>query len=321
MSAHTQDESADESLQQYVNPYAYVRGFNYQPSYEATGYAIWRYFQPDIIDTELGQGKQYFPKFNTVRLWLSFDAFVVDPNQFAANFETMLTIAHRHELRTVPTLFNNWHSVPDFGGVSEEMIKHWFGDIGSQGTADNYVFRPYLEQIVGNYAEDERILVWDLCNEPFNNGDKAVFVEWLTQTYETCKEVGANQPIGVGIQGSPEQLELVDPISDVITVHPYFATQQPLDDLVTFAQRLGKPLLVTECCWGDTDDKKRAEMVASDLAELTKRGIGFLAHLLHETLVADGHRPQYGPISRAGYMAFIHMDGSLRAGHEIFNEY
>ena len=48
---------------------------------------------------------------------------------------------------------------------------------------------------------------------------------------------------------------------------------------------------------------------------------GFLAHLLHHTLVADGHRPEYGPISEAGYMAFIEAEGSLRPHHEVFNEF
>ena len=57
------------------------------------------------------------------------------------------------------------------------------------------------------------------------------------------------------------------------------------------------------------------------LGELKKRGIGFIAHLLYHTLVADGHRPEYGPISVAGYMAFIEANGSLRPYHKIFNEY
>ena len=56
--------------------YQDIRGFNYQPSYEANGYAIWRNFKPLLIDHELALGKQYFPKMNAVRLWLSWDAFL-----------------------------------------------------------------------------------------------------------------------------------------------------------------------------------------------------------------------------------------------------
>jgi hypothetical protein len=50
----------------------------------------------------------------------------------------------------------------------------------------------------------------------------------------------------------------------------------------------------------------------------TRRGAA-VGPARHESYVADLHRPQYGVISSAEYMAFIHMDGSLRAGHEVFN--
>ncbi|MBK8880869.1 MAG: hypothetical protein IPN67_00355 [Bacteroidales bacterium] len=75
-----QPESSD--MQPWVNPYRDIRGFNYQPSYEATGYSIWRQFRPEKFEAELCLGKKYFPKFNTVRYWLSFDAFAVDPQVF-----------------------------------------------------------------------------------------------------------------------------------------------------------------------------------------------------------------------------------------------
>jgi len=38
-------------------------------------------------------------------------------------------------------------------------------------------------------------------------------------------------------------------------------------------------------------------------------------------LVADAHRPESGPVTIAGYMAFIEKNGSLRPYHKIFNEY
>ena len=63
------------------------------------------------------------------------------------------------------------------------------------------------------------------------------------------------------------------------------------------------------------------EVMKVELSAFRERGLGFVAHLLHHTLVADGHRPEYGPISEAGYMAFIEADGSLRPCHEIFNDY
>jgi len=53
----------------------------------------------------------------------------------------------------------------------------------------------------------------------------------------------------------------------------------------------------------------------------TRQLLPNLVHLLHHTLVADGHRPEYGPISRAGYMACIEADGTMRKHHAVINEF
>jgi len=310
-------EPSEQELE-WDNPYKNIRGFNYQPSYEATGYAIWRYFQPEKIDVELGRGKRYFPGINTIRIWLSVDAFVVDPEAFVANFETVLQLLDKYGLKAVPTLFNNWHSVPDFGGISDEMLRRKFVRDGKRGTAPNYVFRPYLERIVGEHAKDRRILLWDLCNEPHNNPHIKLTLEWLTHTYKTCKSLGATQPIGVSVQS---QLKDVEAISDVFLIHPYGAASRPLARFVNFARKRGKGLLATEVCMGSLDDQARVRTIVSDLTALKRHGIGFLAHVLHESLVADCHRPQFGVVHSPGAMHFINMDGSLRPGHEVFNKF
>lgn len=298
-----------------------VRGFNYQPSFGRTGVEIWiDRFDESAIDRELGLGRKYFPGMNTVRLWLAHDAYFKDPSHFMDHFEAVLRTCERHNLRAIPTLFNNWHSIPDFGGVSAEMITYWFGAYGNDGEAPNYVFRPYIEALFKTHASDARILAWDLCNEPFNNG-REVYLGWLRHTHQTAKTLGARQPIGTSVAASLEDLRLVEPFSDVLMIHPYFAPKVPWDAVQSFAHEKGKPLLATECCWGALDDARRTEIVDADLAVLRQQKIGFLAHALHESYVADLHRPQYGVISSAEYMAFINMDGSLRPGHEVFNRY
>jgi hypothetical protein len=314
-------EQAPIADKTWVNIYRDIRGFNYQPSYEATGYSIWRQFRPEKFEAELGLGKKYFPKFNTVRYWLSFDAFAVDQPGFAENFETALAIAHNLGLKVIPTLFNNWHSIPGFGGISEELLRYWFINYGKKGEAANYVFRPYLEKVVGDHSRDNRILAWDLCNEPHNSGNWQLTHEWLTHCYKLCKEMGASQPVSVSVQGGLEQLNAVDPISDLFLIHPYFSKPEMLIETSDFAGRRNKGVLATECCWGSLDDGERAQIVVSDCGNLARAGIGFMPHALHESLVGDLHRAQFGVLSSASSMHFIAMDGSLRAGHEVFNDF
>ena len=305
----------------WENPYGGIRGFGYQPSYEATGYSIWRQFRPEKFDRELGLGKKYFPKINTVRYWLSFDAFAVDPSAFAENFTSSLEIAHNHGLKVIPTLFNNWHSIPGFGGIADEMLNYWFVNYGKKGEASNYVFRPYFEKIVGEHSIDDRILAWDLCNEPHNNGNFQLTLEWLTHSYKLCKFLGAKQPVSVSVQGGLGQLSAVEAISDLFMIHPYFVKPEQLPEMVNYAVSQKKGILATECCWGSMDDAERVKTVVSDCGNLARAGIGFLPHALHESLVGDLHRPQFGILSSASSMHFIEMEGSLRPGHEVFNRF
>jgi hypothetical protein len=306
-----------------------VRGFNYQPSYGSSGFELWQRFDAKTIELELGRGKQFFPGMNAIRLWLSWDSFARNPKSFATNFDTALTIAAKFGLVVMPVLFNRWHDqVLDYGGI---YIDHFLP--GSGWIHNPHLFDGYLDGIVGGHKNDPRIFAWDLCNEPFPtesfpDSAKAEF-NWLQGVYDQCKRLGASAPLTVGIHpGVP--LPKVEPISDVLSIHPYFlggnddtkaAYDKKLNDEAAFAQNVKKPLLATECCWGAFDDARRVEFVRYTLTQLKKRNLGWLVYLLHHSLIADAHRPEFGPVGGPEYLGFIEADGSLRRGHEVFNEF
>ena len=314
--------------------YSSIKGFNYQPSYGSSGLELWRKFDAAVIDKELGLGKKYFPRMNAIRLWLSSDAFDRKPRDFADNFDEALDIAAEYGLVVMPVLFNRWHdNALEYGGV---FIDH-FMDERYQGRLER-MFVPYLEAVVGGHAKDARIFAWDLCNEPFSYDVKRKDMQdiiraeyaWLEEMYRTCKRLGAEAPLTVGIHpghGIPG-IEQIEPISDILSIHPYWfpgsdkqAYTRMLDDYVAFAKKVGKPLLATETCWGSLDDRERVETIRFELGEEKKRGIGWLAYALHHSLVPDLHRPEFGPVGGPGYLAFIEADGTLRPGHEVYNEY
>ena len=94
-----------------------------------------------------------------------------------------------------------------------------------------------------------------------------------------------------------------------------------LDKCVAIAERAGKELIANETVWGARDDATHVEVMRYTLAQLTQRGIGFTVHALHHSLVADLHRDEWGPVGRPEWLHFIEADGSLRPGHEAFNEF
>lgn len=306
--------------------FAQVRGFNYQPGYAATGLEIWgTKFDAITIAREIGRCKDYFPGTNILRLWLSFDAYLEDREQFSENFTAVLGIVCRHGMQAMPCMFNNWHSVPDFGGVAAEMIGYW------NHPSRRHVFTEYLDATVGQHAQDPRIRLWDLCNEPFNSGRSEVFVPWLEMLRDHCHHLGSVAPITVGVPMTLSSLELVEPFCDVLTPHCYYAeglwTEDAasfgasVDELLGFARRVRKPIFAGETGWGAVDDAQRTRLLGVELRTLTERGLGFCIHMLNHSPVADGHRPEFGVVSEAGFMGCIEADGSLRAGHGIINDF
>ncbi|HPU86392.1 MAG TPA: hypothetical protein PLE60_13775 [Candidatus Latescibacteria bacterium] len=295
--------------------FSWVRGFNYQPSYAPTGLEIWLNFDERLIAAELARGKQHFPGTNALRLWLSFDAWLRDPARFVRNFGTTLDILGNLGMRAMPCLFNNWHSLPDFGGVSAEMVGYW----NSPRREGNY-FQRYVSDVVTPFLHDDRIFAWDLCNEPFNSGREDAFAPWLTDLRRFVKDAGASAPVTVGVPPQLRQLELVEPMCDVLTPHLYGASAAD-DAFVEFANRVGKPMFAGETGWGSLDDDVRLETLHQELSSLVERKTGFMIHVLHHSLVADCHRAEFGPVSEVGFMGCIEADGTLRAGYESIRKY
>jgi hypothetical protein len=329
-----------------MEDFSAVRGFNYQPSAGSTSFENWLYFRPDLFELELRRGKQYFPQFNTVRYWLSWDAFVRKPCEFAKNFETALQIADSLGLRVIPCLFNRWHNPDDDnGGVYlDTIIPGWGWSYKPQ------FYKEYFDRIVGEHRNDRRILIWDLCNEPFSYykylkdmGEIPSFeFAWLKEMYDYAKSFGLSQYISfsphpmTGLLPSFEEwegwFEKCSALMDVIIIHSYYIGEQNdtkkkaefekiLNSYAALAKRQNKGIIASETCWGSLDDDWRAANIRYTMGELKKRGIGIIPHALHHSLVADLHLPEYGPVGAPGDLRFINADGSLRKGHEVYNDF
>jgi hypothetical protein len=233
----------------------------------------------------------------------------------------------------MPCLFNRWHDpVLDYGGI---YLDHFLPRGGWSQFGDTP--GDFTRAIVAAHADDARIFAWDLCNEPYTY--KGTWDEcqdyvraetaWLKRMADIAREQGATAPITVGLHAGygVANLAEVEPFCDLITIHPYWRLtdaldeyRKGLDDAVTFAAKAGKPILATECCWGATDDAERVQIIEVTLRELKQRRIGWLAYLLHHSLIADAHRAEFGHMGGPGNLSFIEADGSLRPGHEVFNQ-
>jgi hypothetical protein len=335
-----------------------LHGFNYDGSWGTSGLDLWVHHDAALMADEVERGRSYFPGWNVARWRLSHEAYQRAPQQFLDAFESGLQTFHRHGVAVIPVLFNRWRDpVCDWGGVPLDHIvpglSMWnrggplFADVDAppdQVAPVEALFRTYLDEVVGRHATDDRISSWDLCNEPLmgpyaldpESPVRAAELRWLHWCYAVAKAIGAVQPLTIGNYGHLVPIELTEPISDIISFHPYYmwngsdalpqqttkdGFEQLLDDAVALARRVGKELVANETVWGARDDADHVEQIRYTLSELRKRDIGFIVHALNHSLAADLHRDEFGPVGPPECLHFIEADGKLRDGHEAFNEF
>jgi hypothetical protein len=129
------------------------------------------------------------------------------------------------------------------------------------------VLEAYVKDVMGHFARDKRIILWDLYNEP-GNGDSSFAL--LTHVFAWGREVNPDQPLSAGIWDMDQkvlnrfQLEA----SDVITYHNYgdgHSQQQEIDLL----RKYGRPLICTEYM-----ARTRGSLFAGVMPVLKRNGVG-----------------------------------------------
>ena len=311
------------------NPYSYIRGFNYCPSYMSVLNDVMDCFDADIIRKELAGAQKLGA--NSIRVWVSHVSWLRDPEKFLADFDTLLSIADSYGLVVMPALFNRWTD-PDYP-IGQLDLTNVLSPMSE-------VNKNYVRSFAGHFARDPRILMWDLCNEPFfysfrlseesvleiKRKERAYWMECV----QLMREIAPSQPLTIGFMGGvdPELEELYQAL-DVISFHPYSeywceGYGNFVDGFIEEMNRLNKPLICTETCQGSLNDRTRAEIVVQTLTALRDREIGWMAWHLCESRIVTGNRERTDGNCRPGeqgYMPFILADGSIRPGHEVVLEF
>ena len=183
-----------------------VKGFNYHPTYSTGALEDWLLFDKEIWRKELTIGKQYFPKFNTVRIWLSWNAYLKMGDKFIESIKEVIEICKELDIYVIPCLFNRWHD--PMVCADSIYIDHFLPNSSWLHKYGN-LFVDYIDALCEAFGKEENILVWDMCNEPFAyNGDfpERETVEkhellWLEKMAARMRANNVTQPLGVGSTG------------------------------------------------------------------------------------------------------------------------
>eukprot|EP00604_Paraphysomonas_vestita_P001386 CAMPEP_0174820450 /NCGR_PEP_ID=MMETSP1107-20130205/4291_1 /TAXON_ID=36770 /ORGANISM="Paraphysomonas vestita, Strain GFlagA" /LENGTH=250 /DNA_ID=CAMNT_0016035823 /DNA_START=406 /DNA_END=1158 /DNA_ORIENTATION=+ len=117
------------------------------------------------------------------------------------------------------------------------------------------LLKDYIYGVVSHFRNDERIIAWDIWNEPDNSGYTAELITpLLEQVFSWCREANPTQPLTTPLWkdrpwnnstrlNSLQRLQIEN--SDVISFHNY-GDLNDLTDAVESLQGYGKPLVCTE---------------------------------------------------------------------------
>ncbi|MDB5110134.1 MAG: cellulase family glycosylhydrolase [Mucilaginibacter sp.] len=244
-----------EKANNWYNHHSWIIGANFIPSTAINQLEMWQAetFDPKTIDRELGYAEGI--GFNTMRVFLHSVAYGVDPKGFKSRVNQYLAIADKHHIQTILVFFDDcWNPNPKPGKqpLPKTGIHNsgWMQDPGVREVKDPKQFNileGYFKDVMGTFAHDKRILLWDLYNEPGNETKRDTSLALLTKVFTWARQVNPDQPVSAGLWAWDfEKLNAFQALnSDIITYHDYEeekAHQRVLQLLKTH----GKPLICTE---------------------------------------------------------------------------
>ncbi len=228
-------------------------------------------WDPKTIDRELGWAAA--AGMNTQRVYLHDLLWKQDSAGFLKRLGEFLAICKRHGIRPVLVLFDScWDPNPKLGpqrqpapGVHNSV---WVQSPGAALLADEKAvpaLREYVIGTVGAFRSDERILAWDVWNEPDNTNDSSYgkselknkrerVAKLLPQVFAWARSAKPAQPLtsGVWAGGNWADTAQLTPIqriqlneSDVISFHNY-ENAQSFQQRLAQLQKYNRPLLCTE---------------------------------------------------------------------------
>lgn len=237
----------------------WLSGCNYTPSNAINQIEMWSAdtWSPELIDKELAAAEEL--GFNTMRVFLSSVVWENEGEEFVKRIDEFLNICKSHGIRPHFVFFDDcWNAESQYGKQPEPKPgvhnSGWLRDPSvslRQYPATLYPrLEAYVKEIVGTYANDERILFWDLYNEPGGNGHENTSLPLVKKAFEWARACNPSQPLTVGVwcYNNPAFNELNAfslSNSDIISYHNYGGPDQHR----TIAQVLrmqNRPMVCTE---------------------------------------------------------------------------
>lgn len=250
-------------------------GSNFIPRSAINELEMWQQATFDLpeIDKELGWAEGL--GMNAMRVFLHDLLWQQDPAGFHRRIDQFLSVAASHRIRVIFVLFDScWDPLPQLGPQHPPIPgvhnSGWVQSPGAKVLADPAQYprlKNYVQGVVGAFANDPRILAWDVWNEPGSDTTGSYpktemkiqekidrVTALLPQVFEWAREVNPTQPLTSGVyevdvSADENALEEIEKIqvreSDFITFHNY-SWPESFRGEITWLRRFHRPIVCTE---------------------------------------------------------------------------
>jgi len=271
-SAQTPKWSEKEAYDWYAKQ-PWLVGSNYIPANAINQLEMWQAetFDTTRIDMELGWAEGL--GMNTMRVFLHDLLWQQDQAGFKRRLDTFLSLAKKHKIRPILVVFDScWFPFPAWGiqPVPRKGVHNsgWLQSPGARGIMEpgqEIRILNYVQEVILAFNTDNRILAWDLWNEPDNTNSSSYASseptgkvdrvrQLLPEVFKYARAGLPTQPLTSGVWkgGDWSSLDKLDPIekiqieqSDIISFHNYGKPEE-FEKRIKWLETYHRPILCTE---------------------------------------------------------------------------
>lgn len=262
-----------EKAWEWYNANSWIRGCNYMSADCANRIDQWQEYEfEERFETTKKELKLMAELgYNSIRIIPEFIVWEKEHDGFMERFERCITLAAQNNISCMVVLGND--CMPPYeealkrmnlGKQHVDLGYHGGRKVSQHGTFNNagyslldepeyakkyYVF---VEELVKKYKNDERIIMWDVFNEPGNSNRNSMSLPHLKKFLEIIRDIDPIQPSTIGIWSQSINLENLKEIekfglenSDIISYHNYNSYENNIEEL-KILKKFGRPIINTE---------------------------------------------------------------------------
>ncbi len=276
--ARTEPWSKEKAWTWY-NAQPWIRGCNYMPASAANRVDQWQQLGKEErfaeVEREFALAKKV--GLNTMRILLldeGFGVWLAEHDGFMENFERYLQLLSKYGMRAIVVLAGdcsrpkNLWKLPTPGPQAYDIGYHGGRRITQHGSnpgamgytaLDDPELRPKFfkmcEELFTKYRDDDRILFWNLWNEPGNNNRSPRTLKDMRELFELAWKIDPKQPLAAdlwSVNGNPSgegrrpAEKLAGELSDIISFHCYHNANTQRATIKALRKRWGRPMINTE---------------------------------------------------------------------------